>query len=293
MRSKIGALIESCRPKQWIKNLLVFALPLSDGALIGSNSSLDVFLRGVIVFICLSLISSGNYLINDLLDKQFDRHHPVKMHRPIASDRLGSSTALIFAFLLFSTSLAFISIFRNLYLTLALVAFGLLQFFYSKFLKNWVGLDLVSLSLLYVLRATIPSLYEDIALSKWYLVIFFSGALFLAAGKRHAEFVAESSQKSRLVLGGYSEAQLKIWVTVSLSLILVSYLTWIFSYSDNSNFLILLFSLAPMVALLIRVTGLVLEEHGEDPSSILFIDRINLVLIFACFVLYLLGKGFL
>jgi 4-hydroxybenzoate polyprenyltransferase len=171
--------------------------------------------------------------------------------------------------------------------------FGALQLAYTLVFKNLSGYDLVTLSLLYVFRALIPGSYEEIVLTKWFLVIFFAGALFLASCKRYAELRFSEKEITRKVLSSYSEIQLALWIGVSLSLLIVSYLSWIFTFTGDANFLILLASIIPMSIILIRVSSLTMSEGGEDPTKVLFEQKDNFILLTFWLGLYLIGKGFL
>jgi decaprenyl-phosphate phosphoribosyltransferase len=279
------------RPKHWIKNLLVFALPLSDGIIIGTNFDFKAIERGLIVFLSLSAMSSANYVFNDIRDINNDRLHEKKKMRPFAAGNLsiglgiGLATFLMILSILLSTLI--VGIWQYV------LFFGALQLAYTLVFKNLSGYDLVTLSLLYVFRALIPGSYEEIVLTKWFLVIFFAGALFLASCKRYAELRFSEKEITRKVLSSYSEIQLALWIGVSLSLLIVSYLSWIFTFTGDANFLILLASIIPMSIILIRVSSLTMSEGGEDPTKVLFEQKDNFILLTFWLGLYLIGKGFL
>jgi len=285
-------IIIACRPKHWIKNLLVFALPFSDGLIIGTNFDSGALTRGIIVFCCLSAMSSANYIFNDICDLDHDRQHAKKKMRPIAAEHLTIGLGFFLAIGLASLSLA-LSLLVGDGVWQYVLLFGFLQLIYTLVLKQLSGYDLVSLSLLYVFRAIIPASYEQIGLSKWFLVIFFAGALFLATGKRYSEIRYSGANTTRKSLSSYNEVQLAIWVGISLSLFITSYLSWIFTFADASSFLILLASLIPMSVILIRVSSLTLSEHGEDPTKVIFRQKDNFFLIAIWLTLYLVGKNYL
>jgi len=284
--------VVACRPKHWIKNLLVFALPLSDGLLIGTNFNSGALGRGIIVFCCLSAMSSANYIFNDIRDLEPDRQHAKKKMRPFAAGNLSTSLGLFLATGLVSLSMA-LSLLIGGGIWRYVLLFGALQIAYTLVLKHLSGYDLVTLSLLYVFRAIIPASYEPIGLSRWFLVIFFAGALFLATGKRYAEIRYSGNGKTRKVLSSYNEVHLALWVGVSLSLFIISYLNWIFTFTDDSSFPILLASFIPMSVILIRVSSLTLSKQGEDPTKVIFRQKDNFLLVTIWLVLYLVGKGYL
>jgi decaprenyl-phosphate phosphoribosyltransferase len=284
-------ILVAMRPKHWVKNLLVFALPFSDGLIFGSNFDINAIVRGCILFFSLSAISSANYILNDIRDLDQDRLHATKKERPFAAGKISSNCGILTALGLFVLSLGASLMVEGAWKLLLL--FGALQSLYTFIFKNLSGYDLVLLSILYVFRAVLPASYEQIPLSKWYLVIFFAGALFLATGKRYAEIRFSGKEVTRKVLTTYSEIQLALWIGVSLTLFLTSYLSWIFTFVEDSGFLILLTSVIPMFVILIRISSLVLSKHGEDPTKVMFQQKDNLFLLLVWLILYLLGKGFL
>jgi decaprenyl-phosphate phosphoribosyltransferase len=285
-------IIIACRPKHWIKNLLVFALPFSDGLIIGTSFDPGALTRGFIVFCSLSAMSSANYIFNDIHDLDHDKQHAKKKMRPFAAEHLSIGFGLLLATGLASLSLALSLLVGNGVWQFVLL-FGFLQLVYTLILKQLSGYDLVSLSLLYVFRAIIPASYEQIGLSKWFLVIFFAGALFLATGKRYSEIRYSGVSITRKSLSSYNELQLALWVGVSLSLFITSYLSWIFTFADDSSFLILLASFFPMTVILIRVSSLTLSEHGEDPTKAIFRQKDNFLLVAIWLTFYLVGKNYL
>ena len=285
-------IIVAMRPKHWIKNLLVFALPLSDGLIIGSDSDLNAIVHGVIIFISLNAMSSANYILNDIRDIDRDRMHAEKRLRPVASGELSIRLGILLAFgLLFLSLVTSLCVGGGVWRLVLL--FGVLQLAYTLVFKHLSGYDIVLLSILYVFRAVIPAFYEEIVLSKWFLVIFFAGALFLATGKRYAEIRYSATKMTRRVLESYTEIQLFIWTCVSLALLIISYLNWIFTFTGDSSFLILLASIIPMFVLLIRISSLTISEGGEDPTKVIFQQKDNFLLVAVWLVLYLKGKGYL
>lgn len=289
----LRVILKAARPKHWTKNLLVFALPFSDGLLVGENSNLDSWIRGFTFLACLNLVSSANYIFNDVIDRKRDSAHPVKSQRPIASGELSVLKANLAAVLMVLASLTLSFASNGLLGSLVVFGFGLAQLSYSILFKHFSGFDVVGLATLYLLRGLIPYSYEDVVPSQWFFVIIFAGALFLSAGKRYSEMLANKDFQSRPVLRNYSKIQLLIWLGVSISLIITSYLIWSFSYVNNSNFIILLVGIMPLTVVLIRLTGIVISDKGEDPTKILLEDRVSIVLTTVIAMLYLVGKGYL
>lgn len=293
MRIVVLAAWNAMRPKHWIKNLLVLALPLSDGLLLGKYFREDALLRSILMFVSLSLISSANYMLNDLMDINEDRKHPTKKFRPLALGTITPRTSVLLSLSLVLLGTFFAFWVGQLTVVLAVLLFGMSQASYTFVLKNLMGYDIIALALLYVYRAVIPATYENIALSKWFLVMSFSTALFLASGKRYAEFKHVSGSTTRRVLQSYTEIQLFLWVGVSLSLLLISYLNWIFASRVDGGLAFLLASVVPVFLILIKVSFLVLSEAGEDPTKILFRSKDIPLLCTVWLFFYLAGKDFL
>jgi 4-hydroxybenzoate polyprenyltransferase len=164
--------LDLLRVSHWIKNLIVFALPLSDSRLFGINFTLLSWTNGVLLFLSLSLVSSSNYIVNDILDRDYDVKHPSKKSRPIASKRISIKIALI---------VSIICLFMGLCLSLTIspmnfllvLLFFLLQLFYSATVKNLAIVEILWLSFLYALRSYLPYSYEDIQFSVWFTLQFF------------------------------------------------------------------------------------------------------------------------
>ena len=181
-RSAARAILAAMRPRQWAKNVLVFAAPLAAGKLLRP----DVFLVSVGSFVAFCLISSATYLVNDVRDVEADRAHPVKRRRPIAAGEISTTTALIVAAVLavLALSLAF---------TIApalggvLVAYAVFTGAYSLFLKNEPVIELVLLAMGFLLRAIAGGVASGLPISEWFLIVAGFGSLFMAAGKRYAE----------------------------------------------------------------------------------------------------------
>lgn len=150
------------RPKQWIKNSFVFA------GLIFSKSflHLEPILRTLCCFVLFSLVSGSVYIINDLIDRRKDALHPVKRSRPIASGRLKYTTALAFALIISIFSLS-ISYFFNFKFFLVLLVYFFLVLAYSLKLKNVVILDVIVLSMGFVLRTAGGAVAIDVWISPW------------------------------------------------------------------------------------------------------------------------------
>ncbi len=165
-RSAARAIVAAMRPRQWAKNVLVFAAPLAAGKLL----SPDVFLVSVGAFVAFCLISSATYLVNDVRDVESDRAHPVKCSRPIAAGEVSTTTALIVAAVLAVLALA-LAFTISPALGGVLVAYAVFTGAYSLFLKNEPVIELVLLAMGFLLRAIAGGVASGLPISEWFLIV--------------------------------------------------------------------------------------------------------------------------
>lgn len=257
----------SLRPQQWIKNFFVFA------ALIFARKFTDVAAieKALAAFALFCLVSGGVYLINDVVDYDKDRQHPVKKSRPIASGAVNKKLALVLAFVLIILSVS-LSYVINRELSAVVLAYALLNLFYSLYLKNVVILDIISIALGFVLRVIAGAVAIGVIFSSWLLLCTFFLTLFLAIGKRKTELTILGSTERRAVLDGYSLELLNQMNAVVLPSTLITYALYTFS-SWHSQWLILT---VPVVLYgLFRYLYIVDKKSVSDngPSDDLLYDR--------------------
>jgi decaprenyl-phosphate phosphoribosyltransferase len=219
-----AAYIKVLRPRQWTKNLIVFAAPLFAFSL-----HQESLLRAVAAFMLLCCASSSFYILNDAIDADSDRQHPVKCKRPIAAGLISVPIAIGIAGMLLVTSL-FVGWAINPGLGIAITGYALLQVAYNLRLKHTVILDVVSIATGFVLRAFAGAAATNIVLSPWFLLCTAMLALFLGVEKRKAELrLAETSGvKRRRVLWRYSPALLNRMENVVTTGTIMTYALWSF-----------------------------------------------------------------
>ncbi|MCG0239812.1 MAG: decaprenyl-phosphate phosphoribosyltransferase [Firmicutes bacterium] len=189
------------RPKQWTKNLLVFAAYLFSVDRVGA----DAFWRTALAFLLFSLVSGCVYILNDFVDLEADRQHPEKRHRPMASGRLSPTVALAFGAVVLLVSL--VAAFRlSPGFGWILTGYLALNLGYSFFLKHLVILDIMAIAAGFVLRALGGSAVIGVGITPWFLLCVFLLSLLLATGKRRHEVLLLKHQKGlhRRVLDQYS-----------------------------------------------------------------------------------------
>lgn len=192
MNKFLWALIREVRPRQWIKNFALFAGLIFSGQL----NNPQAFLTTCYAWIIFSLATSATYLLNDIFDVERDRLHPFKKNRPIAAGIIPVKFALLLALVLISVTLI-----SAYYLTpsffLAVLAYLILQLFYSSYLKNAMLLDVMAIAAGFVLRIYAGVWVIDAHLNVWFLLTVTSFALFLAIGKRRSELTLLKAQASK------------------------------------------------------------------------------------------------
>ncbi len=201
-RSPLRAAIKTGRPKEWIKNVFVFAGLIFSGKF---NHPHDVF-EAFLTFVSFCLISSAGYFVNDLIDVELDRKHPKKRFRPLAARELSESTAKLIAPVLaiVAIGLAFATV--NWQVGLMVVGYGAAQVAYSLGLKQIVIIDVMTLAGLFILRVAAGASAVDAHASEWLILCTGMLAAFLGFTKRRQEAVSELHEgtSTRPVLEHYS-----------------------------------------------------------------------------------------
>jgi len=236
MKQKISAIIELCRPAHYYKNLLIFLALFFSGNLLNLNDVAIVLLG----FVSLSLMSSVNYIINDTLDKKNDRKNSEKSRRPIASGRVTTGESLVVAFVLFAVS-CILAYALGIYFFAALILLFSLSTIYSLFLKKEIFLDIIVISVNFVIRALSGALLINVWISPWLIIGTFFLAMFLAAGKRKSEmiFLRKKAGSHRFVLYRYSDEILNLLFGITTTALFLSYALYCF-LGNNERLLITL-----------------------------------------------------
>ena len=214
---------QALRVKHWVKNFFVL-VPFLLGPKFGINEFLLKSLAGVLLF---SLMSSAVYLFNDIIDIEYDKKHPEKRLRPIASGKISITVAATVSFLLvvLSLSLGYLSDFRFF---LILTAYAGNNILYSFYVKEKTVLDVISIAIGFVLRIYAGGFIADTFISNWLVACVFSVSMVFGFGKRRAEYqdYKQESSKSRKVQEFYSAEKLNILLGISSSVTIVTYMLY-------------------------------------------------------------------
>jgi len=273
--STARALVRAARPRQWVKNVLVVVGPLAAGSLLQASA-----LRAVTVaFLAFCLAASGIYLLNDVLDREADRAHPVKCLRPIASGAVGVPLAVATGVVLLIAAhvLALLTGYPRLAAVLAV--YTVLQLAYCAWLKHQAVLDLAIISSGFLLRAVAGGAAAGVLLSPWFLLVASFGSLFMVAGKRFSEvaLVGEGQGATRRGLELYSANYLRFVWGMAGAATITFYSLWAFSL-DRDNLFLPQLSIAPFVLALLRYAIDIDKGAAGEPESIVLGDRVLQVL---------------
>jgi decaprenyl-phosphate phosphoribosyltransferase len=265
-RSPGEVVLRACRPRQWVKNALVAIAPAAAGAL----TRADVVAHVLGAFVAFCLLASATYLVNDVRDRDQDRRHPRKRHRPIAAGELSPRGALRLAALMVVLGLAVAVAVRPL---LGAVAVGYLALTtsYSLWWRHVAIIDIVVVAGGFLLRAIAGAVATGVPPSRSFLVVTSACALFLVAGKRYAELAEGGAHAgARATLRRYSRPLLRgvLWVAAAVGCL--AYARWAFTRPGASACFEL--SIVPFLLWLGRYSALLGAGAGEAPEEVILRD---------------------
>ncbi|MFP5021089.1 decaprenyl-phosphate phosphoribosyltransferase [Pseudonocardia phyllosphaerae] len=264
-------LLKTMRPRQWVKNVLVFAAPFVGGGLFG----LPVLIDCLLAFAAFSLAASGVYLVNDALDVEADRVHPKKRFRPIAAGIVPVPLAFVTAAVLFAGAIA-ISVAVTWQLIVVLAVYVAVQLSYCLWLKHQPVLDICIVASGFLMRSIAGGVATAIPLSQWFLLVTGFGSLFMVAGKRYAEMriAEETGAKIRKALEAYSASYLRYIWSLSATVMIMTYSLWAFEIREaHHNTVWSVLSIVPFVIAVLRYSVDVDRGTGGAPEEIALGDR--------------------
>ncbi len=272
--SLVAGLVKLARPKQWAKNVLVFAAPAAAGVLDNRQWALDATLA----FVTFCLAAAGTYYINDARDAEADRLHPKKAKRPVAAGVVPVPLAYGLGVLLLVGALAVAST-VNANLVYATLGYIALTTAYSAFLKHVAVVDLVAVAAGFVLRAVAGAAATEVPISDWFFIVTSFGALFMISGKRAAEAreMGDGARDFRAVLEAYSTSYTAYLRSVTSGAVLVAYCLWAFekaeAVADPSFVPWYQLSILPFVMAVLRYALVLDQGKGSAPEEIVLSDR--------------------
>lgn len=262
--------LQLIRVKHWIKNVLIFIPVVCAGLLNYSN-----IFKVILGFFSFSFMCSFIYILNDIRDIEKDKIHPRKKKRPLPSGMITKNKAFIISMLMLVFSIVINTIVNKDIINLSfyfLIAYMILNIAYSIGLKNYAIIDVVILASGFILRVYYGAAIIGVSVSDWLFLTILNASLFLGLGKRRKEI--ETSKESRVVLEEYNEAFLDKFQYLTLALMLVFYSLW--TIEQNIQYL---FLSIPILMIIFMRYCLIIEKSDEgDPTTILYQDKMLLIL---------------
>lgn len=275
-RSGVPAVVRALRPKQWVKNLLVFAAPLAAGRVL-EPAVVRSTLLALVAFIG---ISAFVYLVNDTRDAEDDRQHPTKRFRPIAAGELSAPVALAMAAVCLVGSLA-LGFWTSTALGFVLVVYAVLQLGYTLWLKHRPIVDLAIVAMGFLLRALAGGVASGIMISQWFLLVASFGSLFMVAGKRYSELVQLGPEAgTRPSLAAYSANYLRFVWASSATLVVTFYSLWAFDQRTRIflNVPWTAVSIAPFTLAILSYARDIDRGEAGEPENVVLHDPVLIIL---------------
>jgi 4-hydroxybenzoate polyprenyltransferase len=262
-RSRRRALATALRPRQWSKNLLLFA-----GLVFAAKAGDPVrWLEACAAFAAYCAASSAAYLVNDVVDAERDRAHPLKRLRPVARGELSQRAAVATAIVLAIVAFALLAP-LGLDSVAFLAGFLALQAAYTFALKHVVLVDVLTIAALFVIRAAAGAVAVDVRISPWLLLVTALLALFLALAKRRSELAVAGS--ARPVLEGYSLPLVDQLISVTVAATIAAYAIYTFTAHSPALMATIPFVIFGLFRYLLLVHR---DDLGEEPENVLIGDR--------------------
>lgn len=286
----LWALFRTARPRQWLKNLALLAPIVFSGLLFVDG----YFVRVVWAILIFCMISSGVYILNDLLDLEADRKHPFKKKRPLPSGELPLGIAVFAMLFALIVGLALAYNMGFFFFVIALSYIGLSGALYTFWLKKYPILDVLTIATGYILRVYAGSVVIDAHMNVWFLLTVVSLSLFLAVGKRRSErtlLLGQGTAQVRATLKRYTDQLLDIYTSMFATATWLTYALFTFNQPKIIpegrvlTFLSILprtfisekwlMATVPLVVYgVMRYLQLVYEKNeGESPERVLLSDK--------------------
>jgi decaprenyl-phosphate phosphoribosyltransferase len=274
---KLPYIIQLIRPEQWTKNLIVFFPLFFSGKLINNIC----FLECLVVFFAFSFIASSIYCLNDICDLESDRSHPKKCKRPIPSGKISRNFALFVMILCFILSMLILFLFgldSKLYSMLLIAFYFVMNIAYCVKLKHYAIIDVVIISIGFVIRMLVGGYATGIWISEWIIIMTFLLALFLAFAKRRDDVVLynELGLLTRKNTNKYNLEFMNQIITIIATVIIVSYIMWTLSieimerFHSRNLFITSIFVLLGIIRYL-QIT--IVDLKSGNPTSIFLEDK--------------------
>lgn len=258
------------RPRQWTKNLAVFAAIIFSGSL----TQPELLVTVLLAFMCLNMVSGGLYALNDAIDAERDREHPIKRDRPVAAGRISRGQATVIGVVLIATGLA-LAVALDLGFSAAVIGYVALQLFYGFGLKHIAIIDMLVIAAGFVLRAVAGALVIGVPVSPWLVLCTGLLALFLATAKRRHELILldDNCSSHRPVLAEYSIDLLDSFMVTLSAATITTYALYTFFETLAPSYSMML-TIPFVIYGVLRYEMLVLlSARGGRPEEVLLGDK--------------------
>ncbi len=276
--------LQLLRPKEWVKNLFLFAPLFFSGELLAVHK----LLYASAGFFLFSFAASSMYILNDILDLAFDKLHPVKMRRPLPAGKISVKSAWLIFLTLIIISLAG-SFFLHQNFGFVVLSYLLLNFAYSFFLKRFAIIDISCISIGFLLRIVGGGILVSVMLSPWLFIMTFLVSIFLALGKRRDDvlLLQSNGEQMRKSIKGYNLEFINSGMAIMAAVLIVCYINYITSPEVTQRiaspylFITVFFV---VIALLRYLQITLVEQKSGSPTEIVTKDFIILSMIAAWFI---------
>lgn len=270
----LRGLVRVARPRQWIKNILVFAAPGAAGVLThGHVAALAAGAFGVF-----TLAAAGTYFVNDTMDAAADRLHPTKRLRPVAAGQVPAALAAAVGAVLLALAVGLGYALAGAHLAVVIAVYVGISVAYSLRLKHEPVIDLACVASGFILRAIAGGVATGVRLSDWFIIVASFGALLVVTGKRSAEHsgLGEARADHRRTLGAYPAVFLRSVRLLAAAVTMSAYCLWAFERATavrHSHPLWYELSIVPVVLALLHLELLFETGHGAAPEDLALGDR--------------------
>lgn len=234
--TKLVNFLKTARPRQWVKNLTLFAALIFTGNVYGYYKWIGDFWVVTEAVIAFSIVAAAIYFLNDVIDIRADQAHPFKKKRPIASGGISVPEAMAMFCLGSVVGLGWSYKLSPLFFG-AVMAYWIMQVLYSLVLKNFEVVDVFIIAFGFFLRVFAGALIINAHLSIWFLLCVISTSLFLAVGKRRAELaiLTEQAEQHRKVMGKYSSSILDAYLSMFATAAFLSWALYTFNFYEQGG----------------------------------------------------------
>jgi len=276
--SLFKGLVRLARPKQWLKNVLVFVAPAAAGVLLHRS----VLWHSVAAFGVFCLAASGTYFLNDAIDAPADRIHPTKRARPVAAGVVAVPLALAVGLVMLAVSVGLGQLLAGWHLALVMAVYGLVNVGYSLGIKNEPILDLAAVSAGFVLRAVAGGVATGVALTNWFLIVASFGSLLIVTGKRSGEKQLLSEEEAdhgsiRQTLGLYTPTFLRSVRILSAAVTVSAYCLWAFGRAaelhKGTDPIWFQLTVIPFTVALLHIMWILDSGQGAAPEELAIHDH--------------------